>query len=85
MCGERGYARFRVGGRYSLTTFGFQQTRFVYSRGTLTLHLFFARELHACSNTDKMSDAEKLPIAIAGLVFISLPFLAGMIALYASK
>ena len=37
------------------------------------------------SNTDKMSDAEKLPIAIAGIAFITLPFLAGLIALYASK
>jgi hypothetical protein len=32
-----------------------------------------------------MSDEEKLPIAIAGLVGISLPFILGMIALYASK
>eukprot|EP01082_Thalassiosira_pseudonana_P009314 g8341.t1 g8341 contig29:297136-297456(+) len=37
------------------------------------------------TNTDKMSDEEKLPIAIAGLVFISLPFVAGLIALYAAK
>ena len=37
------------------------------------------------TNTDKMSDADKLPIAIAGLVGISLPFIAGMIALYAAK
>lgn len=36
-------------------------------------------------NTDKMTDAEKLPIAIAGIAFITLPFLAGMIALYAAK
>jgi hypothetical protein len=32
-----------------------------------------------------MSDEEKLPIAIAGILFITLPFLAGLIALYASK
>jgi hypothetical protein len=32
-----------------------------------------------------MSDKEKLPIAIAGIAFIALPFLAGMIALYAAK
>jgi hypothetical protein len=32
-----------------------------------------------------MSDEEKLPIAIAGLVGISLPFVLGMIALYAAK
>jgi hypothetical protein len=38
-----------------------------------------------CSNTDKMSDEEKLPIAIAGIAFIVLPFLAGMVALYAAK
>ena len=37
------------------------------------------------TNTDKMSDADKFPIAIAGLVGISLPFIAGMIALYAAK
>ena len=37
------------------------------------------------TDTDKMSDGEKLPIAIMGLVGISLPFLAGMIALYAAK
>ena len=37
------------------------------------------------TNTDKMTDEEKLPIAIAGLVGISLPFIAGLIALYASK
>lgn len=37
------------------------------------------------TNTDKMSDGEKLPIAIMGLVGISLPFVAGMIALYAAK
>ena len=37
------------------------------------------------TNTDKMTDQEKLPIAIAGLVGISLPFIAGLIALYASK
>lgn len=32
-----------------------------------------------------MSDEEKLPIALAGLLFISLPFVAGLIALYAAK
>lgn len=37
------------------------------------------------SNMDKMSDSDKLPIALAGLAFISLPFIAGLIALYASK
>mmetsp|Transcript_88 Transcript_88/g.187 ORF Transcript_88/g.187 Transcript_88/m.187 type:complete len:103 (-) Transcript_88:347-655(-) len=37
------------------------------------------------TNTDKMTDEEKLPIAIAGLVGISLPFIAGLIALYAAK
>ena len=37
------------------------------------------------TNTDKMTDEQKLPIAIAGLVGISLPFIAGLIALYASK
>mmetsp|Transcript_17042 Transcript_17042/g.23396 ORF Transcript_17042/g.23396 Transcript_17042/m.23396 type:complete len:105 (-) Transcript_17042:402-716(-) len=37
------------------------------------------------SKMDKMSDEEKLPIALAGLAFISLPFIAGLIALYAAK
>mmetsp|Transcript_14857 Transcript_14857/g.20983 ORF Transcript_14857/g.20983 Transcript_14857/m.20983 type:complete len:98 (+) Transcript_14857:77-370(+) len=37
------------------------------------------------TNMDKMSDEEKLPIALAGLAFISLPFIAGLIALYAAK
>ena len=37
------------------------------------------------TNTDKMSDEEKLPIAIMGLVGISLPFILGLIALYAAK
>lgn len=36
-------------------------------------------------NTDKMTDQEKIPLAIAGILFITLPFLAGLIALYASK
>lgn len=42
-------------------------------------------EEYFSTNMDKMSDEEKLPIAIAGLAFISLPFIAGLIALYASK
>merc|ERR1719287_351872 len=37
------------------------------------------------TNTDKMSDEEKLPIAIMGLVGISAPFILGLIALYAAK
>merc|ERR1712232_794868 len=37
------------------------------------------------TNTDKMSDEEKLPIALAGLVGISLPFILGLIALYAAQ
>jgi hypothetical protein len=32
-----------------------------------------------------MSDEEKIPIAIAGLVGISLPFILGLIALYAAR
>lgn len=36
-------------------------------------------------NTDKMTDAEKIPIAIAGVAFITLPFVAGLIALFASQ
>mmetsp|Transcript_21963 Transcript_21963/g.61166 ORF Transcript_21963/g.61166 Transcript_21963/m.61166 type:complete len:107 (-) Transcript_21963:346-666(-) len=37
------------------------------------------------TNTDKMTDEEKLPIALAGLAGISLPFILGLIALYAAK
>jgi len=37
------------------------------------------------TNTDKMSDQEKIPIAIAGVAFIALPFIAGLIALYSAK
>merc|ERR1712238_301540 len=37
------------------------------------------------TNTDKMSDEEKLPIALAGLAAISLPFILGMVALYAAQ
>lgn len=37
------------------------------------------------TNTDKMSDADKLPIALMGLAGVSLPFILGLIALYSSK
>ena len=37
------------------------------------------------SKMDEMSDEEKIPIALAGLAFISLPFIAGLIALYSAK
>ena len=37
------------------------------------------------SKMDEMSDSEKLPIALAGLAGISLPFIFGLIFLYASK
>lgn len=37
------------------------------------------------SNLDKMSDSEKIPLALGGLVVISLPFIAGLIALYSAK
>jgi len=40
---------------------------------------FFATDM------DKMSDEEKLPVALMGLAGISLPFIFGLIALYASK
>lgn len=36
-------------------------------------------------NTDKMTDKEKLPIALIGVAAICVPFIAGLIALYASK
>eukprot|EP00816_Leptocylindrus_hargravesii_P013939 CAMPEP_0196810292 /NCGR_PEP_ID=MMETSP1362-20130617/10109_1 /TAXON_ID=163516 /ORGANISM="Leptocylindrus danicus, Strain CCMP1856" /LENGTH=60 /DNA_ID=CAMNT_0042185215 /DNA_START=168 /DNA_END=350 /DNA_ORIENTATION=+ len=42
-------------------------------------------EEYFATNMDKMTDEEKIPVAIAGLAFISLPFIAGLIALYASK
>mmetsp|Transcript_5642 Transcript_5642/g.8364 ORF Transcript_5642/g.8364 Transcript_5642/m.8364 type:complete len:104 (-) Transcript_5642:256-567(-) len=37
------------------------------------------------SKLDEMSDGEKIPIALMGLAGVSLPFIAGLIALYASK
>ena len=37
------------------------------------------------TNTDKMSDEEKIPLALGGIAFISLPFILGLVALYASK
>jgi hypothetical protein len=42
-------------------------------------------EEYFSSEMDQMSDAEKLPIALGGLAFVSLPFIAGLIALYSSK
>ena len=42
-------------------------------------------EDYFATNMDKMSDTEKLPVALAGLFFVSLPFIAGLIALYAAK
>ena len=37
------------------------------------------------TNLDKQTDEEKIPIAVAGLVGISAPFILGLIALYASQ
>eukprot|EP00428_Durinskia_dybowskii_P012469 CAMPEP_0170213174 /NCGR_PEP_ID=MMETSP0116_2-20130129/6208_1 /TAXON_ID=400756 /ORGANISM="Durinskia baltica, Strain CSIRO CS-38" /LENGTH=104 /DNA_ID=CAMNT_0010463719 /DNA_START=64 /DNA_END=378 /DNA_ORIENTATION=+ len=65
-------------------------------RGVTHLNVFDEKERKALTrdsepqdyfqtNTDKMSDEEKLPIAVAGLVGISLPFILGLIALYAAK
>jgi len=42
-------------------------------------------EEYFSSPMDNMSDEEKLPIALGGLAAISLPFIAGLIALYASQ
>ena len=42
-------------------------------------------EEYFSSKMDEMSDGEKLPIALAGLAGISLPFIFGLIFLYASK
>lgn len=66
------------------------------SRGVTHLNVFDEKERKALTrdsepedyfqtNTDKMSDEEKIPIAVAGLVGISLPFILGLIALYAAK
>jgi len=32
-----------------------------------------------------MTDAEKIPLALGGIAFIALPFILGLIALYAAK
>merc|ERR1712232_689254 len=37
------------------------------------------------TNLDKLSDKEKIPIAVAGFLGISLPFVAGLIFLYLYK
>ena len=37
------------------------------------------------TNTDKMTDQEKIPLAVGGILFITVPFIFGLIALYASK
>lgn len=50
-----------------------------------TLTVPFPPYLLLYSNTDKMTDQEKIPIAIAGIAFIALPFIAGLIALYSAK
>jgi hypothetical protein len=62
----------------------------VFSPRSLLLH-FTVHSLEGRSvpsffrNTDKMSDQEKIPIALAGVAFIALPFIAGLIALYSAK
>lgn len=51
-------------------------------------HLFLLSSAYSksnFSNTDKMSDGEKMPIALMGLAGVSLPFILGLIALYAAK
>ena len=42
-------------------------------------------EEYFSSKMDEQSDEEKLPIALLGLAGISLPFILGMVALYAAK
>jgi hypothetical protein len=37
------------------------------------------------TNMDKMSDSEKLPLALGGLAVVSIPFIIGMVVLYGSK
>ena len=65
---------------YSFLLHGVRIVTMVFSINiNIFIHYTFYR------NTDKMTDAEKIPIAIAGIAFITLPFLAGMIALYAAK
>lgn len=51
----------------------------------IILELTICHEFPHLSNTDKMTDEEKIPIAIAGLAAVSLPFIAGLIALYAAQ
>jgi hypothetical protein len=46
------------------------------------LFSFPSRSVIYYRNTDKMSDEEKIPIALIGLAGISLPFIFGLIALY---
>jgi hypothetical protein len=46
---------------------------------------FLPRSVIYYRNTDKMSDEEKIPIALIGLAGISLPFIFGLIALYAAQ
>jgi hypothetical protein len=54
-------------------------------RWLVCTHSYPASPVSLDRNTDKMTDQEKIPLAIAGILFITLPFLAGLIALYASK
>jgi hypothetical protein len=51
----------------------------------IALLIFICADDYFVTNTDKMTDQEKIPIAIAGLVGISLPFILGLIALYSAK
>jgi hypothetical protein len=51
----------------------------------MKIFLVFCINKSVFSNTDKMTDEEKIPIALVGLVGISLPFILGLIALYAAR
>lgn len=64
--------------KISLSVFFFSP-RFSTHSSTFILSPRFFR------NTDKMTDQEKIPIALAGIAFIALPFIAGLIALYSAK
>jgi hypothetical protein len=39
-------------------------------------------QLYFVVQLDKKNDAEKIPVAIAGVLLISLPFVLGLIALF---
>ena len=57
----------------------------IFTLSTPTSFLILSVFLSTNRNTDKMTDEEKIPIALMGLAGISLPFILGLIALYSAK